>query len=233
MARRHVISEYPKAAGPHVDAFTEMLAAERGAAVNTISAYTRDILDFATYLDGAGRTLADAGSADLRGYLGQLNTSGRGARTAARRLSAFRQFYRFLFADGVRHDDPTAGIDSPRQGRSLPRTLSEEDVEALFRAARARQDRNALRLRVLLEIIYATGLRVSELVGLPLSARAGTRLALDVPLGRCRRPPHTPALRANTEGSRRGSRARPARGLAPCVAPCICQPSVGPWCGSA
>jgi integrase/recombinase XerD len=173
MARRHVISEYPKAAGPHVDAFTEMLAAERGAAVNTISAYTRDILDFATYLDGAGRTLADAGSADLRGYLGQLNTSGRGARTAARRLSAFRQFYRFLFADGVRHDDPTAGIDSPRQGRSLPRTLSEEDVEALFRAARARQDRNALRLRVLLEIIYATGLRVSELVGLPLSARAG------------------------------------------------------------
>mgnify|MGYP002642256953 CR=1 FL=1 len=84
MARRHVISEYPKAAGPHVDAFTEMLAAERGAAVNTISAYTRDLLDFAAYLDGTERTLADAVSADLRGYLGQLNTSGRGASTAAR-----------------------------------------------------------------------------------------------------------------------------------------------------
>jgi integrase/recombinase XerD len=150
-----------------------MLAAERGAAANTITAYTRDLLDFATYLDGVGRTLAEAESADLRGYLGQLNTRGRGAGTAARHLSALRQFYRFLFADGIRDDDPTAGIDSPRRGRSLPRTLSEEDVDALFRAARARQDRTALRLRVLLEIIYATGLRVSELVGLPLSALAG------------------------------------------------------------
>jgi len=118
-------------------------------------------------------TLAGADGGAIRRYLGALADGGRGARTAARRLSALRQFYRFLFADGVRPDDPTAGVDNPARGRSLPRILSEAQVEALFEAARARHGRAGTRLRALLEIIYATGLRVSELVGLPLSARTG------------------------------------------------------------
>lgn len=173
MARRRVITESPTATGPHLEAFAEMLAAERGAAANTISAYRRDILDFARFLDGEGATLADADGAAVRRYLGTLADGGRGARTAARRLSAIRQFYRFLFSDGVRQDDPTAGIDSPRRGRALPRTLSEADVSRLLATARNRKGRSGTRLRALLEVIYATGLRVSELVGLPLSALTG------------------------------------------------------------
>jgi integrase/recombinase XerD len=172
--RRAEITDPPRAAGPHIDSFAEMLAAERGAALNTISAYCRDLTDFALYLDqSSAATLADADAAMLRGYLATLADRGQGAGTAARRLSALRQFYRFLFSEGVRTDDPTAGIDSPRRGRALPRTLSEMDVEKLFVVARMRHGRRAARLRALLEIIYATGLRVSELVGLPLSARAG------------------------------------------------------------
>jgi integrase/recombinase XerD len=171
--RRSGITEPPRAAGPHIDSFAEMMAAERGAARNTIHAYRRDLTDFAQYLDLNSATLADADTAMLRGYLATLTDRGQGAGTAARRLSALRQFYRFLFSEGVRGDDPTIGIDSPRRGRALPRTLSEFDVEKLFAAARLRHGRRATRLRALLEIIYATGLRVSELVGLPLSARTG------------------------------------------------------------
>ena len=170
MARRRANVAEPKAVGPHLDAFTEMLAAERGASINTISAYRQDITDFARFLDGEGDMLATADTGTLRRYLGRLSENGRNARTAARRLSALRQLYRFLFSDGVRTDDPTAGIDSPQRGRSLPRTLSEEEVERLFTVARTRTGRPGVRLRALLEVIYATGLRVSELVGLPLTA---------------------------------------------------------------
>jgi integrase/recombinase XerD len=173
MARRRSGIEEPPAAGPHLESFAEMLTAERGAALNTIVAYRRDLVDFARFLDREGMTLVGADGGAIRRYLGALADGGRGARTAARRLSALRQFYRFLFADGVRPDDPTAGVDNPARGRSLPRILSEAQVEALFEAARARHGRAGTRLRALLEIIYATGLRVSELVGLPLSARTG------------------------------------------------------------
>jgi integrase/recombinase XerD len=173
MARHRSSAESPKALGPHLDAFAEMLAAERGASRNTIAAYHQDLTDFARFLDKEGRMLADADGAVLRRYLAALSESGRGARTAARRLSALRQFYRFLYSDGVRTDDPTAGIDTPSRVRSLPKKLSEEDVSLLLATARKRQGRAGLRLRALLEIIYATGLRVSELVGLPLSALTG------------------------------------------------------------
>lgn len=173
MARHRSNAESPKALGPHLDAFSEMLGAERGASRNTIAAYQQDLTDFARFLDKESRMLADADGAEVRKYLGTLADTGRGARTAARRLSALRQFYRFLYSDGVRTDDPTAGIDSPTRQRSLPKTLSEEDVSLLLAVARTRKGRAGLRLRALLEIIYATGLRVSELVGLPLSALTG------------------------------------------------------------
>jgi integrase/recombinase XerD len=173
MARHHVVTAYPNAVGPHLDAFTEMLTAERGASRNTVSAYRQDLIDFARFLERDGVTLAGADSGAVRKYLGALADNGRGARTAARHLSALRQFYRFLYSDGVRKDDPTAGIDSPRRTRSLPKTLSEEDVSRLLATARSRRGRVGMRLRALLEIIYATGLRVSELVGLPLSALTG------------------------------------------------------------
>jgi integrase/recombinase XerD len=156
----------------HVESFLEMLVAERGAAANTREAYGRDLTDFAGFLARRGRAVHQAGAADLRAYLGQLNDAGMAPRTAARRLSTLRQFHRFLFGEGLRADDPTAGLDSPRQGRTLPKVLSETEVEALLAAARARPGAAGARLVALLELLYATGLRVSELVELPAAAAA-------------------------------------------------------------
>ena len=156
----------------HVESFLEMLAAERGAAANTREAYGRDLRDLAGFLARRGRAVHEAGVADLRAYLGQLNDAGMAPRTAARRLSTLRQFHRFLFGEGLRADDPTAGLDSPRQGRALPKVLSETEVEALLAAARTRPGPAGARLVALLELFYATGLRVSELVALPAAAAA-------------------------------------------------------------
>jgi integrase/recombinase XerD len=171
------IAPTPKAqdAGPafrHVESFLEMLAAERGAAANTREAYKRDLTDFGKFLDRRGREIHGARTGDLRAYLERLNDTGMAPRTAARRLSALRQFHRFLFAEGLREDDPTTAIDSPRRGRSLPKVLSEAEVDRLLGAARERPGPEGARLTALLELLYATGLRVSELVGLPLSAVA-------------------------------------------------------------
>ena len=149
-----------------------MLAAERGAAANTLEAYARDLKDFAGFLARRGRAAHQAGVADLRAYLGQLVDAGLAPRSAARRLSTLRQFHRFLFGEGLRADDPTAGLDSPRQGRSLPKVLSEAEVEDLLAAARLRPGAEGVRLTALLELLYATGLRVSELVELPAAAAA-------------------------------------------------------------
>ncbi len=149
-----------------------MLAAERGAAANTREAYARDLKDFAGFLARRGRATHQAGVADLRAYLGQMVDAGLAPRSAARRLSTLRQFHRFLFAEGLRADDPTAGLDSPRQGRSLPKVLSEAEVEELLKAAYARPGAAGARLVALLELLYATGLRVSELVELPAAAAA-------------------------------------------------------------
>jgi integrase/recombinase XerD len=156
----------------HIESFLEMLAAERGAAANTREAYGRDLSDFAAFLAGRGRPVQGARVADVRAYLERLADAGLAPRSAARRLSALRQFHRYLFAEGLRADDPTAGIDSPRQGRPLPKVLSEAEVERLLAAARARPDAGGARLSALLELLYATGLRVSELVGLPAAAAA-------------------------------------------------------------
>lgn len=156
---------------PKIESFLEMLSAERGASPNTLEAYSRDLRDLAGFL-GAARPVDEAGTEDIRRYLARQSDSGMAARTLARRLSAIRQFYRFLYAEGLRPDNPATAIDSPRQGRSLPKVLGEAEVEQLLAAAREREGPDGLRLRALIEVLYATGLRISELVTLPLSAIA-------------------------------------------------------------
>lgn len=147
-----------------------MLSAERGAAANTLEAYRRDLESFAEFLHPRQRHLETAESEDLRAFLSRLAAAGMAPRTAARRLSALRQFYRFMVSEGLRGDDPSAAIDSPRQGRALPKLLSEQEVEALLAASRARRDAAGLRLAAMVELLYATGLRVSELISLRLAA---------------------------------------------------------------
>ena len=153
-----------------VEAFLEMLAAERGAARLTLAAYRNDLADLARFLAPGGTAIEDAGSAALHDYLATATTKRLAPRTLARRLSALRQFYRFLVSDGARADDPTAGLDTPRLGRPLPKILDEAEVGHLIAAAEAWPDAEGARLRCLLELFYASGLRVSELVGLPLAA---------------------------------------------------------------
>ncbi len=151
-------------------AFLEMMAAERGAATNTIDAYRRDLNDFAAFMVRR-RTIADAATTnDVAAYVRTMSESGLSPRTAARRLSALRQFFVFLFSEGLRADDPTAAIDSPRQPRPLPKYLSEEDVGLLMNVAAGLEGPEGVRTRALIEVLYATGLRVSELVSLPLGA---------------------------------------------------------------
>lgn len=155
-----------------LDAFLELMVAERGASPNTVAAYRRDLEDLAAFAARRGRDLAAARADDIRRHIADLN--GRLApRTVARHVSTLRQYYGFLHGDGHRGDDPTAGIDAPRPGRSLPKVLSEAEVDALLAATRRIEGPEGLRLVALMELLYATGLRVSELVGLPLSALGG------------------------------------------------------------
>jgi integrase/recombinase XerD len=158
------------AAARRLEAFLEMLAAERGAARLTLAAYRNDLADLAAFLAGRGAALDSADAPALHDYLSAMTTRRLAPRTLVRRLSAMRQFFRFLVSEGVRADDPTAGLDSPRLGRSLPKTLDEVAVGQLIAAAASRPDDEGTRLRCLVELLYATGLRVSELVGLPLAA---------------------------------------------------------------
>lgn len=157
---------------PHVEAFLEMMAAERGASPRTLEAYRRDLDDFAGVLK---IDITKATPADLRRYLQHMQKAAMAPRTASRRLSCLRQFYKFLYGEGQRADDPTATLDNPRLGRPLPKFLTEKEVERLLDAARALAGTKALRAAALLELLYATGLRVSELVSLPLAAVRGTQ----------------------------------------------------------
>ncbi len=164
----------------HVETFLEMMAAERGAARNTLFAYRRDLQAFSEFARRRGQTAEGADAATIRAHLADLSKSGMAPSTSARRLSALRQFFRFLYAERVRGDDPCATMDSPRRGRTLPKYLSEEEVESLLDAARRRHGAEGTRLLALLEVLYASGLRASELVGLPLSARSRDGLTLIV-----------------------------------------------------
>jgi integrase/recombinase XerD len=173
-------SRSERAAGPggevrpvfsrHLDAFLEMLAAERGAAQLTIAAYRTDLGDLARFLAAAGTALEAADEAGLHAYLAAAATAQLAPRSLARRLSAIRQFYKFLILEGVRPDDPTVGLDSPRLGRPLPKLVSEDEIAALLAAACAWPGGEGARLVCLIEVLYATGMRISELVGLPHAA---------------------------------------------------------------
>ena len=153
-----------------LEPFLEMLTAERGASANTIAAYRRDLQEFVAMMAGRGRNATSVATEDVRDYVTRLAEAGYAATTAARRLSALRQYFGFLFAEGVRPDDPTAMVDGPRLGRPLPKVLDEEGVGRLLDAAHERPGSEGLRLAAMLELLYATGLRVSELVTLPLAA---------------------------------------------------------------
>ena len=161
----------------HLEAFLEMLAAERGAARNTLAAYQADLEDFLSFARRQGGDLLGAQPELLRAYLAGLTDSGLSPRTAARRLSALRQFYRFLAGEGVRADDPTELLDRPRQPRSLPKALRAAEVTALLEAAGTLPGKRGPLAVALLELLYCSGLRASELVGLPRQA-----LAVDQPL---------------------------------------------------
>ena len=164
----------PEAVSRYLEAFLEMLIAERGAAANTVASYQRDLADCAGVLSGSKGSqkavLDTASTQSLRRYLKKLELRGMAPRTVARRISALRMFYRFLHAEGLRSDDPTSVLESPRPGRSLPKILSEEEVSALLHATSLRPGPEGLRLKALVELCYATGMRASELVGLPLAA---------------------------------------------------------------
>ncbi len=164
----------------HLEAFLEMLSAERGAAVHTLDAYRRDLLDYAAFLRKRGRSLANGSAADIRAYLGALSAAGLKASTQARRLSALRQLHRFLLDEDVRADDPTLAIESPKRARPLPKIVSEAQTQALIDAAASLEGPEAIRLLCIVELLYTSGLRVSELVGLPLAAVAGERRMLMV-----------------------------------------------------
>lgn len=175
---------------PLVDSFLDMLTTERGAAMNTRQAYWRDLADFSLYLrDKATKEIVDASTDEIKSYLRDLgdkvhvkgqNSAQIATRTVARRLSALRQFYRYLVSENIRKDDPTSNIESPKQARTLPKTLSEGEVNSLIKSAAAGGGADSVRLVCLLEMLYATGLRVSELVGLPMSAISDDRQFLMV-----------------------------------------------------
>lgn len=168
-----------KASQTLVDLFLDMLAAERGARENTLAAYRADLSDFAEHLSESGTAIAKATTDDIRAYLGALAKRGFQASSVARKLSAIRQLYRFLYAEGKRKDDPAAVLEGPKRARNVPRVLSIAQVDKLLACARegigdedrpANERLRSARLNCLLEVLYATGLRVSELVALPASA---------------------------------------------------------------
>jgi integrase/recombinase XerD len=159
--------------------FLDMLAAEQGAGDNTLDAYRHDLEDFSEFLAATGQSFAGVETQGLRDYLADLDQRGFKSSSAARRLSAMRHLFRFLLNERIRSDDPAAILSGPKRGRGLPKVLSIADVDRLLVRAKeltdvpeasAAQRLRALRLYCLLEVLYATGLRVSELVALPLSA---------------------------------------------------------------
>ena len=154
------------------EAFLEMMAAERGAAANTLTAYGRDLADAQAHLAARGGDLATASAEEIEAWFASLGARGLSPATAARRRASARQFYRFVLGEGWRKDDPSRRVDAPRKGRPLPRVLTREEMDLLIAAAAARDGAGGLRLAAMVELVYASGLRVSELLGLPLTALA-------------------------------------------------------------
>lgn len=163
-----------------IDEFLQMLSAERGAAANTLAAYQRDLNDAVRFFSRSGVKLTAVTADHIRAYLASLSQAGLAPASRSRRLSSLRQFFRFLTAEGTIKEDPSHGVAAPKSARRLPRTLTVAEVDRLIEAARRRADNStgvdrvrALRLLCLVEILYATGLRVSELVSLPRTVLRG------------------------------------------------------------
>ncbi len=165
------------ATGFDLENFLEMLAAERGAADNTLDGYRRDLEDFSGFL--GGKKIADAQSSDVSAYLSDLTRRGFAETSQARRLSALKQFFKFLYSEGTRQDDPTRTLSAPKKRGSLPKVMSMDEVDRLIECARVETETpqrsaaarlRAQRMYTLIEVLYATGLRVSELVALPVRA---------------------------------------------------------------
>jgi len=156
----------------HMESFLEMMSAERGAALNTLASYQTDLDDLHGFLKARDIRITDAASTDLGAYLAGLSNQGFKASSQARRLSAMRQFYKFLYAEGLRTDDPTGILDAPKKGRSLPKIMGVDEVSRLLAQAETEAEREGpnqlqrMRMLALLELLYATGMRVSELVSL-------------------------------------------------------------------
>ena len=161
-----------------INNFLEMMVSEKGAAQNTVAAYDRDLIHIDLFMQARGTTIDKAKTADFKAYIDELSDTVQikgdrknktTARTVSRRISAARQFYKFIISEGIREDDPTSTIEAPKQKRTLPKILTEEEINHAITVAGAKGNASSKRLVCLLEMIYSTGLRVSELVGLPLS----------------------------------------------------------------
>jgi integrase/recombinase XerD len=198
-----------RAAARSAELFLDMLAAERGAAANTLAAYRRDLEDYLAYLAEIGSEPAQARPGTIRDFLSGLDERGLKTSSAARRLSAVRQFHKFLYAEGYAETDPTASTAGPKRGRGLPKVLSVAQVDRLLEVAREATQQEgtrgtrlrAARMHCLLELLYASGLRVSELVALPRSA-ARSRERFLVVRGKGRKERLVPLTEAARQAAR-------------------------------
>ena len=160
----------PARTSRHLVSFLQMMSVERAASPNTIDGYRRDLERLEDFLKRRSKRLENASTDDLRDFIKKLVDSGYAPRTSARRLSTFKQFFKFLYGERIRPDDPAASLDSPKLGRTLPKYLTEEEVDQLLLEAREDTSAEGLRMIAMLEVLYACGLRVSELITLPQTA---------------------------------------------------------------
>lgn len=154
----------------YLETFLEMMAAERGASKNTLAAYRRDLEGLLEFLGTRGASAARAGREDIEAFLARIKKDGMSARTGARKLSAVRQFFEFLYTEKQRPDNPTATVEAPKMARTLPKTLQHDSIQRLFDEAARDKSLRGLRMQAMVELMYGGGLRVSELVGLPRTA---------------------------------------------------------------
>ncbi len=175
-----------------------MLGAARGAARNTLDAYRRDLLDLAVFLKRRGRALGEMQEGDLTAYLASLEAAGMARTTAQRRLSAIKQFSKFVLSENIRRDDPTSKLDAPKRARPLPKSIAEDEMGRLLVSVRGDDSVKGVRFRAMLELACGSGLRVSELVGLPLAAapRVGRMLFVTGKGGKDRMVPMSEEARA-------------------------------------
>ena len=170
----------PNIGNPFVESYIEMIVSERGAAKNTVDAYLRDLSMFTSYLQNKGQSVLNADTSTIREHLVVLKKRGLSASTQARHLSTLKQFFKFLQSDDIRADNPCEKIDKPQTRRPLPKTLSEREVDKLIRTARSYANPAGIRTLCIVELLYSTGLRISELASLKINSLAHDSKALRV-----------------------------------------------------